>query len=86
MISFVVDIIFRLITLIIIAACILSWLPTFDRRKEPVKTINYLFDALVSPFRFIPPIGMIDISPIVAFLVYSFVARFLIYNLVKLGL
>lgn len=86
MISYVVDIIFRLITLIIIAACILSWLPMFDRNKEPLKTINNLFNALVSPFRFIPPIGMIDISPIVAFLVYSFVARLLIYNLAKFGL
>ena len=86
MISFVVDIIIRLITLIIIVACILSWLPIFDRSKEPVKTINKLFNALVSPFRFIPPIGMIDISPIAAFLVYTFVGQLLVINLMKLGL
>lgn len=86
MISYVVDIIFRLITLIIIAACILSWLPIFDRNKEPLKTLNMLFDKLVSPFRFIPPIGMFDISPIVAFLVYNIIGQLLVINLMKLGL
>ena len=86
MISLVVDIIFRLIKLVIIAACLLSWFPMFDRRKEPLATLNRLFDSLMAPFRFIPPIGMLDISPIVGFLVYTFIGQLLVYNLLKLGL
>ena len=86
MISYIASIIFRLITVIIIAACILSWFPIFDRRKEPLATLYRLFDALMAPFRFIPPIGMFDISPIVGFFVYTFLGELLIYNLLRLGL
>ena len=86
MISYAVIILMRIISFIIVVACLLSWFPMLNKHKEPIATINRIFYALVAPFRFIPPIGMIDISPIVAFLVYTFIGRLLVYNLMRFGL
>lgn len=86
MISYVVSIIIRLITLIILLACILSWFPIFNQHKEPIATINRLFYALVKPFNFVPPIGRINISPLVAFFAYGFIGELIIRVLMLAGL
>lgn len=86
MISYIVSIIFRIFFLIILLCCILSWLPIFDARKEPFHTLWKIFRAIMAPFSFIPPIGMIDISPIIAIFVYGLAANLIIGILIRLGL
>lgn len=86
MISYFVSIFFKLIFLIILIVCILSWIPILDRNKEPYLTLIKIYKAIMAPFRFIPPIGMIDITPIIAFFVYGFVANLIIGILLRLGL
>ena len=73
--------------LILIAVIILSWIPIFDIRKEPLASMQKFYDMVMSPFRaIIPPIGMIDITPIFAFIVLQFVERALLIILAHLGL
>ena len=64
MISFVVSLLFRAIYLVILIVVLLSWVPIFDPKKEPIATLVKIYNTIMAPFKaVIPPIGMIDISP-----------------------
>ncbi|KGM45765.1 YggT family protein [Neobacillus niacini] len=61
-----------------------SWFPQFQTSK-----IGTLVGRLVNPYlsifrKFIPPLGMIDFSPIVAIFAYSFIGRFALEGLRQL--
>lgn len=87
MISYAVFLIFKLIYLILIAVIILSWIPIFDVRKEPLASMVKFYNVIMAPFRaVIPPIGMIDITPIFAFLLLGVLEHAILTILVKLGL
>ena len=87
MISLAVAIFFRIIYLIIILVVLMSWIQIFDVRKEPAATLIKIYNAIMAPFKaVIPPIGMIDISPIVAFIVLQIIEKLLLRILVGLGL
>ena len=87
MISYAIALLFRVIYLIIIVVVLMSWIQIFDTRKEPAATLIKIYNAIMAPFKaIIPPIGMIDISPIVAFIVLSLVKELIISLLVGLGL
>ncbi|MBQ3642899.1 YggT family protein, partial [bacterium] len=68
------------IYLIILFVIIMSWIPIFDIRKEPIATFVKIYMGLTAPFRaIIPPIGgVLDISPILLFLVLGFLHRALL--------
>jgi YggT family protein len=54
---------------ILIARILLTWLPSINWYDQPFKLLVNLTDPLMLPFRkLIPPIGMIDISPMALFL------------------
>lgn len=79
----IIDIIFQVYTLMLFAKIISSWLPQLNEYKL-MQFISYYTDPYLNFFRrFIPPLGMIDISPIVAFLCLSFVQNILIRLLVS---
>lgn len=83
MIVQLIDTIFNLIYLLILLRILLSWLPALGVRLDPynpiVRLIYQLTDPILEPFRrIIPPLGMIDISPIVAILVLQLVQNLLI--------
>lgn len=66
-------------SLLIIVYVLMSWLPT---DQGILRDINAVLGKVCDPYlnlfkRFIPPIGMIDISPIFALLVLQLLARFL---------
>lgn len=66
---------------LIIAWCLLSWFPM--REGSLVADIATVINRLVAPYmalfrRFIPPLGGVDFSPVVAILVLSFVERALV--------
>jgi YggT family protein len=72
-----VDLVFTFIYLAIMARIMLSWF-----RFDPYHPISmFLFrvtEPILAPFRnIIPPIGMIDISPIVAIIVLGLVQQLL---------
>jgi len=76
-----VDIFFNLVLLLILARIILSWLPQF-RDHQIAQIVFGITEPILGPFqRIIPPMGMIDISPMVAIIALSilqYILKFLI--------
>ncbi|MEC0181493.1 YggT family protein [Paenibacillus peoriae] len=71
---------FQIYSYMIIAYVLLSWLPN-ARESVVGDLLSKCVEPYLSPFRrFIPPIGMIDISPIVALIAL----RFASYGLISL--
>jgi YggT family protein len=68
-----VDLLFQVYFYLLIGKVILSWLPEFRGGKVD-RFISFYTDPYLNFFRgIIPPIGMIDISPIFAFIALSFI-------------
>ena len=86
MISTFVHYFFKIIYLIILTVVILSWIPIFNVRKEPLATLVNIYKLIIAPFRFIPPIGMVDISPLIAFIVLQLIEGLLLSILTPMGL
>ena len=87
MISNIVAIFFNVIYLIILIVVLLSWIPIFDAKKEPLASLIKVYEMIMAPFKaVIPPIGMIDISPLIAFIVLQLIERCILTVLFKFGL
>lgn len=68
MIANIVNIIFQVYALMIFARILGSWVPELQQTKA-MQFIAFYTDPYLNIFRkIIPPLGMIDISPIFAFL------------------
>ncbi len=79
--------IFDLIFLILFITILLSWFPNIKWENEPFRSMRAFSEIFLSPFRkLIPPIGMIDISPIVAFFMLGLLRNVLVMLLSNLGL
>lgn len=71
-----VDQLFQLIWLVFILRILLSWFPNVDWWKQPFKFLRDVTEPVFEPFRrMIPPMGGLDISPIVVFLLLSVLER-----------
>jgi len=78
---------FNLIMLLLLLKVFLSWLPNIKWYNEPFASLAKFSELFFGPFRrIIPPMGMIDISPIIVFLVIGIVQRLLVTLLVQMGL
>jgi len=78
---------FDLIFLILFISILFSWIPNINWYNEPFKSLRIFSEFFFAPFRkFIPPIGMVDISPIAAFVVLNILKILLINIFSKLGL
>ena len=67
MISFIVAKLFYLYYLLLIIRIFLTWLPNIDWSQQPFYGLRSITDPFLNIFRnVIPPIGMLDISPILA--------------------
>ena len=67
MISRTVGTLFYFYYLLIIIRIFLSWIPSIDWQTQPFVWIRSVTDPFLNIFRgIIPPIGMLDISPIIA--------------------
>lgn len=87
MISFIVSLLFRAIYLVILIVVLLSWVPIFDPKKEPIATLVKIYNTIMAPFKaVIPPIGMIDISPLIAFILLQVAERIIVTALLRFGL
>ncbi len=59
-------------SLILIIRVLLSWFPNLDWQNPILNTISSITDPYLNAFRgLIPPIGGLDLSPILAFLAIS---------------
>ncbi len=73
-ISYLVYQLFNLIMIFMLLRVLLSWFPNINWNGEPLYSLRKFTDIFFEPFRrVIPPIGMIDISPVLAFIVLSIV-------------
>lgn len=85
-ICFLIGAVFQLLWLAIIISAILSWLFAFDvinYRNRFVAQLASALDAITGPIlapirAVIPPLGGIDITPIIALLIISGIQRFLL--------
>ncbi len=74
-----INAVFSLFWLIIIIRCALTFIPSIDYRKQPYKTIQQTADLYLDLFRkFIPPMGMIDISPIIALIALGIIQNIIV--------
>lgn len=73
---------FQVYTLMIFARILCSWLPQLNDYRV-VQFISYYTDPYLNFFRrFVPPLGMIDFSPIIAFLFLSFLKSVIFHLLI----
>ena len=76
---------FQLLQLILIVRILLTWFPNIDWWKQPYKFIREVTDPLLEPFRrIIPPIGGLDLSPIVLFFVLGIVEN-IVLNILRMA-
>jgi YggT family protein len=61
---------------LLIIRILLSWFPNVDWLNPPFSVLSQLTDPYLNVFRsIIPPLGGIDLSPILAFLLLSFLRQ-----------
>ena len=83
--AFLVDGLCQLMYWLLMARIIVSWLPV-DPYHSVVQFLMQVTDPILSLFRRIPlQIGALDLSPLVAFFVLSFVNRILVHILMSLA-
>lgn len=76
------DLLFELYTWILIARFLLTWFPNVDYSHPIIQFIHTITNPVVRPFRgIVPPLGNLDLSPLVMFFVlrmaYSLLRRIL---------
>ena len=65
----------------------LTWIPNIDWYSQPFKFLSAIVDPYLNLFRrFVPPIGGLDFSPIIAFFALSIIYKILIYVVAVLGI
>lgn len=70
----VVNNIFYFYFLLIILRIFLTWIPSINWYQQPIKSIREVTDLYLDIFRrFIPPIGGLDFSPIIAIIVLQII-------------
>ena len=75
--SFIADLLSRVVTLLIwafVGRAIISWLVVAGMRHELLFRLNHVLGVITEPIiapirRFIPPLGAIDITPMVAIII-----------------
>ena len=62
--------IFNMFYILIILRIYMSWIPSIDWEHQPIKFVREITDAYLEVFRrFVPPLGGLDFSPIIAIIV-----------------
>ncbi len=80
------NMLFTIIYFLLVVRIIISWLRV-DPYNELVQTLYRITDPILAPFRKLPlQIGMIDLSPVVAFILLSFVNSLVVGILKQLAL
>ena len=74
--------------ILLIVRIFLTWIPNIDWDKQPISGMCRITDPFLNIFRnIIPPIGgVLDISPILAFIVLQILQGIIVGSLAGLGL
>lgn len=83
--SLIAELLSRVVTLLIwafVGRAIISWLVVAGMRHELLFRLNHALGVITEPIiapirRFIPPLGMIDITPMVAIIILVIIVRVL---------
>ncbi|MBD1996197.1 YggT family protein [Leptolyngbya sp. FACHB-541] len=71
-----ISIFLRIYIALLFIRILLSWFPTVNWMNPPFSILSQLTDPYLNVFRsFIPPLGGIDLSPMLAIFLLSFVAQ-----------
>ena len=78
---------FDLIMLLMLVKIFLTWIPNINWYNQPFRFLNEFTDIFFGVFRkIIPPFGMLDLSPILAFIVIRIIQVVMTRALFALGL
>ena len=73
-------------SILIVLRIFMSWLPNINWDAQPMKTVRILTDSYLDLFRrFVPPLGGLDFSPIVALLFLSIIQEVFVRATAMLG-
>lgn len=71
----VISNIFYFYSILIVLRIFLTWIPTLDWYQQPFRALREVTDIYLDIFKkFIPPVGGLDLSPIVALIVLNILA------------
>lgn len=74
-----IEMFFNIVFLLILARIVLSFLPQYQSNSI-AQVVMGITEPILSPFqRLIPPIGMLDISPMVAIIVMGIIQQILLF-------
>jgi YggT family protein len=75
----------QVLTLLIVVRAVLSWVPSVDYGHPLIRLIVRVSDPILEPVRrVLPPLGGLDLSPLVAILLLQLAGQLLIRVLVSL--
>ena len=71
--------IIEIYTFVLLIRILMTWIPNLDPHNPIVQMLVQVTDPVLEPARrLIPPLGMIDISPIVVFIALSIIRDLLV--------
>ncbi|MGH2399482.1 MAG: YggT family protein [bacterium] len=74
-----VDLLFQAFYILLLIRVILSWVPGIDHRHPAVQFVHRVTSPVLNPIRrAVPPVGGLDISPLVAILLVIVVQRLVV--------
>ncbi len=78
----VVNLVFTIMFWTLFVRILMSWFPNINWYQQPYKLLKEITDPILMPFqRIIPPIGGIDFSPMVPFLLIE-VLRYVVIRII----
>lgn len=81
-----IDLLFSIYYIMIVVRVFMTWIPNIDWEKEPSRTLRTVVDPYLFIFRrFIPAIGGIDFSPVIALILLPFIQTIIVTLLSRLG-
>ncbi len=76
---YLVDLLYRVAAMLILARVIVSWIPGMGMGHPAVQVLHQITSPILDPIRrLLPPVGGLDLSPIVAILLLSLVRTLLV--------
>lgn len=76
---------FQLLNLLILARIIMSWVPGLSPYHRAVRTVHLLTSPILDPLRrLMPPVGGLDLSPVIAILLLYLVRNLLVQALLAI--
>ncbi len=76
--SQIIFLILRVFELVLLARVLLSWFPNIDRSNPIIQFIFDITEPVLRPIRdMLPPNGMLDLSPLILFLIIQVIATIL---------